>query len=287
MDYFGDIPYTEALQGEKFSDPKLDGSQTIYADLLKQLDEAATSFNKAGSVNLGAVDLYYGGDKSKWIKLINSLKIKIYVQQRKAESKASEIQAIVTSGDYISSKGDDFQFKYSSNASAPDSRHPMFSNNYITGASQYMSNYFMNMLLNGKKERDPRLRYYFARQQNINTTKTDEKDCLESVRPNHYKTNDPFCELVEGYWGRDHGDAAGIPPDGRARTTYGIYPAGGRFDANEGNAVLPSSGASGAGVTPILLSNYMDFLLAEAALTMNTGGDASALLKSAMEKSVW
>ena len=36
-----------------------------------------------------------------------------------------------------------------------------------------------------------------------------------------------------GYWGRDHGNDEGTPPDNFTRTASGVYPAGGSFDGSE------------------------------------------------------
>jgi hypothetical protein len=72
-----------------------------------------------------------------------------------------------------------------------------------------------------------------------------------------------YCMAGDGYFGRDHGDPSGIPPDGQYRTAWGIYPAGGDFDALAVNTGAASSvqasqvtltgtpGARGAGIHPI------------------------------------
>ena len=39
-----------------------------------------------------------------------------------------------------------------------------------------------------------------------------------------------YCNLPEGYWGRDHGNDEGIPPDHSKEHLMGIYPAGGAYD---------------------------------------------------------
>jgi hypothetical protein len=40
VDYFGDIPYTEALQGNTFIAPKFDNDQDIYKDCIRLIDAA-------------------------------------------------------------------------------------------------------------------------------------------------------------------------------------------------------------------------------------------------------
>jgi len=99
----------------------------------------------------------------------------------------------------------------------------------------------------------------------------------------------PYCTAWEdGYSGRDHGNGEGIPPDGPIRTSYGLYPAGGQFDDNSFSDTrnLGTTGGLGQGIFPMMLSSYVDFMRAEAALTINTGEDARALLESGIRKSI-
>jgi hypothetical protein len=89
----------------------------------------------------------------------------------------------------------------------------------------------------------------------------------------------PFCQFENsfGFWGRNHGDNSGIPPDGPYRTTVGIYPFGGDFDANQGLNVGLNRGAQGAGIQPIWQASFTNFVAAEAALVGGTGNPRSLL----------
>ena len=73
----------------------------------------------------------------------------------------------------------------------------------------------------------------------------------------------PYCLLLQDIGARIMGDNSGIPPDGNIRTTWGIYPAGGEFDANQGTSVSLNRGGNGAGIQPIWQSAFTDFLKAE------------------------
>ncbi len=78
-DEWGDIPYSEALQGfliDGTLTPKYDSQESIYTDLLVQLEDANTAL-AASSLNFGSGDLIYGGDPVQWRKLANSLKLRI------------------------------------------------------------------------------------------------------------------------------------------------------------------------------------------------------------------
>jgi len=80
VDLYGDIPYTEALKGTKGLQPKYDDDKFIYEDLIKVLDTAITNI-KASSVNTDAADIVFGGNRTNWIKLANSLKLRLLMHQ--------------------------------------------------------------------------------------------------------------------------------------------------------------------------------------------------------------
>ena len=72
-DVWGDIPYTEALQGFDVNvtlKPKYDKQADIYADLLAKLEEANVQLTGT-TVNFGAGDVFFGGDTVNWRKFAN------------------------------------------------------------------------------------------------------------------------------------------------------------------------------------------------------------------------
>jgi hypothetical protein len=82
VDQHGNVPYSEALLGASNVTPKYDDAATIYQDLIKRLD-AATAVIKAGTFTIGlnsSSDPLFGGDKDKWIKFANSLKLRLLVR---------------------------------------------------------------------------------------------------------------------------------------------------------------------------------------------------------------
>lgn len=286
VDYIGTAVYSEAVNPE-FTQPNLDSGVDIYKAMLLQLDEALANLDKEGSIT--HEDIYYQ-DVANWKKLANTLKIKMYVQTRLAgddwdgdgTSNKSAIEAIVTGGDFISENTDDFQIYFNSKETNPDARHYGFSTNYIVAADDYMSNDFMNRLINGKSINDPRLPYYIYRQ-TLEDPMTIDPD--GALLPCDGDSDFQYCYLGDGYWGRDHADDEGIPNDGVYRSTWGIYPAGGAFDQGTGGSTLESVNLGGAGIQPIILASFTHFWLAEAVLTMGVSGDARALLKKGMELS--
>ncbi|MBK7805679.1 MAG: hypothetical protein IPJ51_05195 [Saprospiraceae bacterium] len=247
-------------------------------------------------------DLYYGGSAAKWLKLANTLKVRGLINQRLIKPVTqAQIDAIIGADGSkgIAVPADDFKFQYGSNREAPDARHPFYSDGYENGGpGWYQSNFMMWTMILGKGDIvDPRVRYYYYRQD------CDEEaedaftlPCIFQNAPNHYdgypfctasadKFGDPGKKFV-GYWGRDHGDGSGIPPDGLKKTCFGVYPAGGKFDADNCAQVSNAGkdGLKGVGINPIMMSSWVKLMLAEN--TLANGGDASVLLESAVKESV-
>jgi len=287
VDSYGKVPFSEALDASNFN-PKLDEGATIYAAALKLLDEASAHFTattSGGSPN----DYFYGRNYTRWNKLVNTMKLRYHLTTRLVNADASKnaINALITANAFIGT-GDDFIFRFGTTAADPDSRHPKFAGQYTAGGGDYQSTFFMHHLTVDKGFDDPRVRYYMYRQTLTNTTNVDEQECISQIAPPHYLVgNFPYCNPAgnKGYWGRDHLDPDGIPPDGLKRTAYGVFPSGGRFDNNSGAPVSnPALGMRGAGIHPIMLAAYVDFMLAEATITLGTTGNAKTLLLSGIKK---
>jgi hypothetical protein len=271
VDYFGDVPYSEALQGSDNLNPAADSGESVYNAALSLLDAAIANFNQGGAAP--QYDMYYGGNASKWIKAANSIK-------KRAHLNMGDYAAYSAITDYITDNADDFQFQWGTNAIQPDTRSPIYRSNYTnTGASDYQSNWLMNRMMTGRNNmRDPRINYTFYRQVPVTPGKDGPIDevSLECSGPGYY--TEPhriaygvYCNLPEGYWGRDHGNDEGIPPDGFKRTLMGIYPAGGAYDDESYKALGLGDGQGGNGITPVINASLMHFMDAEVAVM--TGGD--------------
>jgi hypothetical protein len=295
VDFYGDIPYSEAALGAGNLSPKVDSGASIYAAAIVLLDKAIDNFTNEALSN-PSVEIFYNNDYDKWVKAANTLKMKLYLQTRLVDNTAiSKFNDIVASGDYIQDSADDLVYRWAgTSTSNPDSRHPRYGLNYTsTGAGDYMSNWFMGTM---NAANDPRIRYYFYRQrgavpgQEIPANEEALKCSLQSA-PAHYVSGGyTFCSLPNGYWGRDHGDNDGLPPDGFLKTTFGVYPAGGKFDADNFENVYtdsdPIRGARGKGITPILLASWVHFMKAEVAMAENNLGLAKSEMLDGISVSI-
>ena len=286
VDYFGDVPQAEALDANNgVLNPNASAGADVYAHAIAKLDAAIANFTTGGGAP--ANDFYYGGDGSQWIKAANSLKKKAYLNM----GNTSAYNGVTN---YISDVADDFQFTWGTNPAQPDTRHPYYRGSYTpTGGGWYMSNWFMNEMKNGVGGvTDPRIFYYFYRQvegvPGFDGYEANE-EVLECGLPgyfNPYAAGIVFCSPGGGYWGRDHGNDNGIPPDGFQRTLHGSYPAGGKYDDRSFASQKNGAGAGGAGVTPIMLSSWMHFMNAEVAGVGTAGATTEVLagMADSMEK---
>jgi len=298
VDVFGDVPFNDALKGSDSQNPVLDDDAAVYAASLELLNQAKGHFQAAIDNDedvSGLVDVFYGGSSAQWIKAVNSLIIRYHVTTKLAGGSGSAVKSLADGGSIITDVADDFDFHYSAARNVTmtelDSRQDYYQIDFETGATYYQSNYFMWSLIDEKGVEDPRLKYYFYRQDcDLSDEDAFTLDCPTIPRPAHYTGDYPWCvaDFDLGYWGRDHGNNDGIPPDTEKRTVFGVYPAGGKFD--DGSCASATNGGTaglkGAGLLPIISAATTNFLRAEAALTMGSGEDAKALLEAGVRASI-
>ena len=303
VDMHGDIPYSEAGLGVAVPSPIADDQVAVYNAALALLDAGIADLGNTAAIGKPSQDMYYAGDPAKWTKLANTLKMKWHLTTRLVNG-AGGFQGIVSGGNFITSASDSFKFPYGTEQFNPNSMHPWYNTHYgnPTGHGPYMNNEYMWRFRgqggSGGSVEDPRLRYYFYRQ---DLDPSDENlftlDCVAELRPDHYTNDMPFCLATldntdpissAGYWGRDHGNGDGTPPDGDKITNYGIYPAGGVVDMDQGvtQKFNNTRGAKGLGIAPFMMDSYVSFMRAEAALTMGTSDNARAMLEEGMRKSI-
>lgn len=77
-DLFGDIPFTESLQGISNITPKYDKQEDIYPALISMLDKGIVNLNSNSGTLPGDDDVIYQGDTTKWVALANSIKLRLY-----------------------------------------------------------------------------------------------------------------------------------------------------------------------------------------------------------------
>ncbi|MCB0644537.1 MAG: SusD/RagB family nutrient-binding outer membrane lipoprotein, partial [Phaeodactylibacter sp.] len=85
-DMFGDIPYSEALQGLDNLQPAFDAQQSIYNELRRLISEARILLSgEEGPVSTDG-DLIYGGNAAKWQKFLNVLEARLVLHLAKRDN---------------------------------------------------------------------------------------------------------------------------------------------------------------------------------------------------------
>jgi hypothetical protein len=157
---FGDVPYSDALKAtEGVYAPEYDTQESIYLQVLNDLQTANNMLDPANGTITG--DVIYGGDITKWKKLINSFALRVLISLSKKEGNTKldvveRFQTIVSNPTLypIFTSNDD-------NAALPffdieSNRYPYFNNNNLKTA-YYMEESFVDLL---KNLQDPRLFVY-------------------------------------------------------------------------------------------------------------------------------
>ena len=150
-DEYGDIPYSEG--GAGYSDqiflPKYDAQQSIYTNLIKELTEAATALNAAGTIE--ASDVLYSGNIAQWKKFAYSLLLRAGMRIAKAD--AAKAQATVQAafaGGVITDNADNAYMRHDANYTQPIGG----TLNGSEAANFYLTKPFVDQL---KTTNDPRL----------------------------------------------------------------------------------------------------------------------------------
>lgn len=106
---WGDIPFTEALQGGSgVYTPKYDAQQTVYTDpaigILSSL-KRADSLLKANPNGLIGGDMLYSSNATSWRRFINALRLRYLLRVSSKMDVSSEMQSIVSDGTLMQNSG--------------------------------------------------------------------------------------------------------------------------------------------------------------------------------------
>jgi hypothetical protein len=166
-DYWGDIPYSEALMGDENTSPNRDTQEHIYlgADGVQSLfdlvREGIADLQAPSPVTPGQEDIVYRGNSENWIKAGNALILKFAnTISRVAPDRArQEIESVLQSGEFIQTNDENMVFTFGSSVG---SRAPVYEYTYVTAFSNDMmiSTRFKDLL---ESKNDPRLPHFVTR----------------------------------------------------------------------------------------------------------------------------
>ena len=284
VDLWGDIPYSEFNIFEIIA-PKVDKSDFIYNSAIDLLEKGIVDVKNttaANSYKPTSDDFFYAGNVDKWVRLSNTIKLKLLLQSRNAKTNITDwekkLSDLIAENNFIAS-GEDFQFWYTSKVS-PEERHPAFVAEYANrSTTHYISPYFYEMMkgltYNNTKNpfvgiTDPRLPYYF-----YNQLKTGQ-----SSQSNHSYREGNFLSI---FFADNGSNSAGNQQN--AITKIGIYACGGKFDDGKGGT---ANANTGTGAAPLKFVTYhsLKFMLAELAIKGEITGDAKQFFKEGLEASI-
>lgn len=167
VDFYGEIPFTQATQGVSVN-PVYDSGQNVNLGIIAILDEAIAKEAEAKEANGFIVesrlksDLLLDGDIDTWIKFAKTLKLKILLRNYTAN--ATAINALLVEGDLLESdvKFDKFvDVENNSNPLYENDRRKLNTPNNLRGSSTLIK------YLNANS--DPRVSVFFEKSQGIYT----------------------------------------------------------------------------------------------------------------------
>lgn len=106
-DRWGDIPYSEALNGLASPLPKFDTQQSVYTALFKELKEAQAQFD-SGTATKG--DFINGNSSAKWKKFANQIRLNMALRLSKVDPATgkAEFNAALADGVLLSNADNSF-----------------------------------------------------------------------------------------------------------------------------------------------------------------------------------
>jgi hypothetical protein len=107
-DYWGDVPYSEALKGENIT-PIYDPQSQVYAGMLADLTTAVGLLNP-NAQTFGEGDLIYGSDMGAWRRFANSLRMRLAMRMSEVDEATarSQFQAAYAAGGFTSNADNAF-----------------------------------------------------------------------------------------------------------------------------------------------------------------------------------
>jgi len=153
---FGDIPYTEALQGRANTTPKYDNQKDVYYALLDTINAAIGEFDlSAGSFD--AADIVYNGDVTEWTKFANSIKLKLGMIIADVDPARAKTEVEAAAPNVFTSNDDNALFRY---LVTPPNVNPIWTNLVQSGRNDFVAANTIIDTMNAHN--DPRRPFYFT-----------------------------------------------------------------------------------------------------------------------------
>ena len=214
-DFWGDIPYTEAFQGDANLTPIFNTQQEIYGFIQQLLDDAIANF----ALSAGPVegDMMYGGDVSLWTKAAYAFKARYHLHLSKKDPQAAYGGVLANLPFALAGNGEDLEFIFGTVSSEANPLWQFMSER----GDVSMNTYFIDMLL---LRFDPRLVVYA----DTNDTggysgngpgETSNAVSAPGVAVASMNSPIPFISYVECLFMQAEAEYATLAPDATVRAT--------------------------------------------------------------------
>lgn len=310
-DYWGDAPYSMALQGNtgetEYMFPAYDSQEEVYNGVIADLQAAAALFATGDDTGINAsADLYFNGDVEGWERFVNSLLIRYYVRiSEKSSASKAAVEAIVASGNYIMTADHDATMDYTG---GPNDVWPLF---YEDEASSTRIQAAKALIDQMNMTNDPRESVWFAPAQ-VRWVADNSIDSMDVGQMRIDGVLSPILPDWKDYQGRDevftrHYNPAKVDADDNEfvgipagifqsdNQFYNYNPVGGQGRHNIHASMLTSTFMDGKATAGDMLQSRlvsaaeMHFTLAEMAINGWNVGDAQTHYEAGIMESlkVW
>jgi hypothetical protein len=168
-DVWGDVPYSQALLGETYPQPRLDKQEDIYKgnsslgiqSIFDLVREGLADLEKTSATKPTTDDVVYKGDLTKWRQAGNTLLLKLAntISVKEPALAKQVIDQVIASGNYIKSNSDDLNVSFGASVGSRDPRYE------YTNVSSFKDDLILSTryltLLQGLN--DPRLPIFFTK----------------------------------------------------------------------------------------------------------------------------
>lgn len=268
-DLYGDAPYSEAGMGYYTGVlyPQFDSQQSIYLDILKEVDEAVNALDPNGDVLTG--DMVYNGNIEQWRRFGNTLMLRMAMRLTKVDENTARTYAEKAVGNTMTSNSDNATVKHDETGGRVTQNRN--SQVFLDGGQEHYyvkwSKTFIDML---QEVGDPRLRVAVTNLYPLTST---------GGIPASGNQNSAYITTASAQKGMPNGlDLSGIA---------------GRDVSSDPDYTLMSDYSSPhpamlSRVAPTFVLTYAEseLLLAEAALRWGVGGDAAEHYKNGVKASI-
>lgn len=163
VDFWGDVPFSQAIQGEANLQPDVDDDAAIYPQLITLLDAAIVDLKAtSGLAAVGTDDYIYGGSTNiiRWIRFANTLKLRLYLHMANVPGFDTGVITTFINNtpvtEFMTAVADDFQLRFETTAGKQNPTHQFI----LSRTDDICTSSTIVGLMNGKA--DPRRATYFT-----------------------------------------------------------------------------------------------------------------------------